>query len=228
MAENLQVELVYLYPQDNAVEHKTKNYEIVNDEEHPVAVLRRGKKFITAIRFENRNYSPAEDILKIIFSYGPNPNPIKRTKGVLTLGKSNPEVSNNYQWTAEFLSENEDGSLTLELFAPVDIPVGAWSLQIETTNVNSLDDNTPNIYEHEDDIYFLFNPWNCHDMVYMPDERLLEEYVLSDVGKIWVGPWGSTRGREWVFGQFAAAILPACLLMFERSKMAQFLVLVIQ
>lgn len=70
MAENLQVELVYLYPQDNAVEHKTKNYEIVNDEEHPVAVLRRGKKFITAIRFENRNYSPAEDILKIIFSYG--------------------------------------------------------------------------------------------------------------------------------------------------------------
>lgn len=52
----------------------------------------------------------------------------------------------------------------------------------------------------------------------MKDETLLDEYILNDVGKIWVGPHGSTRGREWIFGQFDASVLPACMLMFEKSN----------
>jgi transglutaminase 1 len=55
------------------------------------------------------------------------------------------------------------------------------------------------------------------DQVYMSDERLLDEYVLNDIGKIWVGPFGSTRGREWIFGQFDAVVLPAVDLMMSRS-----------
>lgn len=51
----------------------------------------------------------------------------------------------------------------------------------------------------------------------MEDDQLLDEYILNDVGKIWVGPWGSTRGREWIFGQFDACVLPACQLLLERS-----------
>jgi transglutaminase 1 len=54
----------------------------------------------------------------------------------------------------------------------------------------------------------------------MPDERLLDEYVLNDVGKIWVGPHGSCRGREWIFGQFDAVVLPAVDLMMSRSGVA--------
>lgn len=53
----------------------------------------------------------------------------------------------------------------------------------------------------------------------MPEKRLLDEYVLTDVGKIWVGPYGSSRGREWVFGQFDACVLPAAMLMFEKSEL---------
>lgn len=53
----------------------------------------------------------------------------------------------------------------------------------------------------------------------MPQERLLDEYILTDVGKIWVGPYGSSRGREWVYGQFDACVLPAIMLMFERSEL---------
>lgn len=52
----------------------------------------------------------------------------------------------------------------------------------------------------------------------MPDERLLDEYVLTDVGKIWVGPWTTSRGREWVFGQFDACVLLATMAMFERAS----------
>jgi len=57
----------------------------------------------------------------------------------------------------------------------------------------------------------------AEDLVYLEDEQLLDEYILNDVGKIWVGPWGSSRGREWVFGQFDACVLPACQLLLERS-----------
>jgi len=58
------------------------------------------------------------------------------------------------------------------------------------------------------------------DQVYMSDERLLDEYVLNDIGKIWVGPYGSSRGREWIFGQFDAIVLPAVDLMMSRSSVA--------
>lgn len=68
--------------------------------------------------------------------------------------------------------------------------------------------------------YDVFGFLLTDDLVYMPDERLLDEYILTDVGKIWVGPWGSSRGREWVFGQFDACVLPACMLMFGRSELA--------
>lgn len=51
----------------------------------------------------------------------------------------------------------------------------------------------------------------------MEDETLLDEYILNDVGKIWVGPHGSSRGREWIFGQFDASVLPACMLLFDKS-----------
>lgn len=63
----------------------------------------------------------------------------------------------------------------------------------------------------------LYNLCILGDLVCMPDQDLLDEYVLNDVGKIWVGPWGSCKGKEWVFGQFDACVLPAIMLMFERS-----------
>nr|CAD7596481.1 unnamed protein product [Timema genevievae] len=51
----------------------------------------------------------------------------------------------------------------------------------------------------------------------MEDKHLLEEYVVNDVGKIWVGPYGTSRGREWVFGQFDDCVLPACMVMLDRA-----------
>lgn len=51
----------------------------------------------------------------------------------------------------------------------------------------------------------------------MKDETYLDEYVLNDIGKIWIGNLGSERGREWIFGQFDACVLPACELLLKRS-----------
>lgn len=73
------------------------------------------------------------------------------------------------------------------------------------------------MFSFDNDVWLLFNPWSKFDLVFMPEENLLGEYILSDVGKIWVGPHGQTRGREWVFGQFDSCILPACVLMLDRA-----------
>lgn len=54
----------------------------------------------------------------------------------------------------------------------------------------------------------------------MPQERLLDEYIMTDVGKIWIGPMGSSRGREWVFGQFDNNVLLGTMLMLQRSSLA--------
>lgn len=51
----------------------------------------------------------------------------------------------------------------------------------------------------------------------MPDPELLNEYVLEDVGKIWVGPYKSTRGRHWAFGQFDDSVLPVVCILLEKS-----------
>ena len=53
----------------------------------------------------------------------------------------------------------------------------------------------------------------------MDDQSLLDEYILNDVGKIWVGPMGTSKGREWVFGQFDETVLPACMLMLDRAEL---------
>jgi hypothetical protein len=53
----------------------------------------------------------------------------------------------------------------------------------------------------------------------MEDKTLLDEYVLNDVGKIWVGPHRSCRGRQWVFGQFDKNVLPSTMLMLERANL---------
>lgn len=54
----------------------------------------------------------------------------------------------------------------------------------------------------------------------MADTALLDEYILADVGKIWLGPHTTTRGREWVYGQFASHVLPGCSFILDRSKLA--------
>ena len=47
-------------------------------------------------------------------------------------------------------------------------------------------------------------------------EKLLNEYVLSDVGKIYMGSYGSVSGREWIFGQYDDAALPVTVYLLER------------
>ncbi|CAK9825429.1 Hemocyte protein-glutamine gamma-glutamyltransferase [Anthophora retusa] len=212
-AEPLIVETVYLYEKENAKAHHTINYELVHLDP-PTAVLRRGQAFNVALRF-NREYMDEEDIVRLLFSFGPNPNVLKGTRGINTITNRDSYLTDLEAWGVRMVGVS-GVDLSVEVRSPIDSPVGLWQLNVETTTLTRKK-QAPNTYNYDKDIYLLFNPWLKDDLVYMEDEQLLDEYVLNDVGKIWVGPWGSSRGREWVFGQFDASVLPACQLLLERS-----------
>lgn len=100
----------------------------------------------------------------------------------------------------------------MDLISPSDAPIGNWKIKIETSNEVS-----SQTYEHDGDFWLLFNPWCNGDMVHMGDTQFLDEYIISDVGKIWIGAFGSCKGREWIFGQFDKCVLPATMFMLDRA-----------
>jgi transglutaminase 1 len=58
------------------------------------------------------------------------------------------------------------------------------------------------------------------DAVFLADERLRKEYVLNDIGKIYIGNYKNHSGRRWVYGQYDDAVLPACMTLLERSRLS--------
>lgn len=55
------------------------------------------------------------------------------------------------------------------------------------------------------------------DVTFMKETELLNEWILEEVGKIWVGPHTSTKGRHWVYGQFDDSVLPLIMILLEKS-----------
>uniref|UniRef100_A0A1B6EUM3 Transglutaminase-like domain-containing protein n=1 Tax=Cuerna arida TaxID=1464854 RepID=A0A1B6EUM3_9HEMI len=214
----LTVETVHTYTLDNAKIHHTDRYELVhNDPATPV--LRRGQPFFMAVRFKGgRVYRDFTDEIKFVFNYGTKPDPHQGTKGVVSLSKREIYTGDKTRW--DVIVKGADGdTLTVEVQSPVNAPVGGWTLEILTSLQSSQPGDTIT-YRYPETIYILFNPWLRSDTVYMAEENLLDEYVLNDVGKIWVGPMANTRGREWVFGQFDALVLPAAMLVLERTGLS--------
>jgi len=213
--EQLAVTSVHLYPLENAKLHHTDKFEVLH-RDNPTVILRRGQSFHLIIGFSGRTYDSNKDVVQLVFTYGVRPNIIKGTKAVCTVSDKRNE--DDKIWYARIVGKDEN-SMNVEVSTPPDIPVGLWKFFVESKPMNDLKAQ-PKVFTHPDKIYLLFNPWAKDDQVYMSDERLLDEYVLNDVGKIWVGPHGSCRGREWIFGQFDAVVLPAVDLMMSRSGVA--------
>jgi len=47
------------------------------------------------------------------------------------------------------------------------------------------------------------------DVVYLPDQSLLQEYVMNEDGVIYMGSWDSIRSISWSFGQVAFSLSPS-------------------
>lgn len=153
MDEPLVIESVYMYEKENARNHHTENFELVHFDP-PTTVLRRGQTFNIALRF-NRDYIDATDIVRLLFSFGPNPSVVRGTRGVGTVNRDE-NLKDLEAWGVRMLGSNGT-DISIEVRSPVDSPVGIWQLNVETTTVGK--GKHVNTHPHDGDIYLLFNPW---------------------------------------------------------------------
>lgn len=204
----LLVDVVYFYPKENAQTHNAVKYEAVNEETPTTTIVRRGQPFNGVVRF-TREYDEDSDMVQLLFTLGDRPT--MDTQGSMFLKRD--AIPDKHSWSAK-LQNVEGDTLSFEVSTPVGLPVGSWAMRVITRLKSS---TAREVYDFDQDLYILFNPWNPDDQTYMEDCELLQEYVLNDVGKVWVGPIKTTRGKPWFYGQFDGVVLPACMFMLDRA-----------
>lgn len=152
--EPLEVIAVHMYEKENAEAHHTFNFEMIH-QDPATPVLRRGQAFNLALRF-NRKYVDETDIVRLLFSFGPNPNVLRGTRGVSTISNREAYLTDLEAWGVRMIAaDGED--LSVEVRSPIDSPVGVWQLNVETNTLGRR--KMPYTYSYDKDIYLLFNPW---------------------------------------------------------------------
>ncbi|XP_022248775.1 hemocyte protein-glutamine gamma-glutamyltransferase-like, partial [Limulus polyphemus] len=151
---------------------------------------------------------------------GSNPQISKGTLIVMPITNNDSYREDKTKWDVR-LQSRDRSKITLQVHVPASVGVGIWKMKV-TSQLKSKDDepvSSPETYECKENIYVLFNPWSKDDSVYMQDDKMKKEYVLNDVGKIYVGSFNYPNGRQWIFGQFKDSVLPACMFLLERSRL---------
>lgn len=109
----LSIQSIYLYPEVNAKRHYTDRFEILQFKS-PIPVVRRGQSFNAAVRFNERDYVPGQDFLRLEFSLGDGANTMKGTKGVIFVSDDEHMELDDSKWGAKIV-RNEDKTVTLEV-----------------------------------------------------------------------------------------------------------------
>lgn len=197
----------------NASNHHCEKYELI-ERQKDVSIIRRGGNFTLIVTFNQEVELKKQSQLKFYFSFGAAPNVQNGTQAILTASGKTMFDKNHEEWDLRVVEKNGT-KVTLEVQVPTDAPVGVWMASVE---VSLRQDRTVrHLIRSEHLTYILFNPWNKNDATYLPEEDKRQEYVLNDVGKVWVGSYPTARGRHWVFGQFDDVVLPACILLLEKA-----------
>ncbi|XP_008069566.2 protein-glutamine gamma-glutamyltransferase 4 [Carlito syrichta] len=196
--KDLQVLRIDFMKQKNAASHHTSEFQT------SIPVFRRGQVFYLRL-FLNQPLQPFHN-LNLQFSTGPNPNISKHTLVVV-----NPRVPlSSHRWQAS-LQDQSNAEVTVAVTSVPHAIVGKYYLQVKTGS---------NTFQPEEDaLYLLFNPWCKEDMVFMPSEEELAEYILNDTGCHFVGVAQYIRQKPWNFGQFEKDILDCCILLLDESSL---------
>ncbi|XP_054592136.1 coagulation factor XIII A chain [Nothobranchius furzeri] len=171
-------------------------------------VVRRGQQFTIDVTF-NRPLTPQDDF-QVEFLIGSDPSPNKGSLVVVTFG-NRPGGS----WTGQIVGAQ--GPVTsLGITPNPRAIVGLYRLYVAVSVGSSLQrtDRNP-----ATDLYVLFNPWCPNDDVFYPDDAGRYEYVLNSTGLIYQGTNTAVTERGWVYGQFEAGVLDACIYILDTCRM---------
>jgi len=215
-ADILRVDYVDFRSQENAKDHRTFQYELVQDHDRPTPVYRRGQSFYMSLVTRERDFDCTRDNLYVNFYFGPNPSVPKRTRIVLPVTIQKEFNRAPQKWDAR-IHAHDSRNLTLQVHIPATCPVGLWRCVVETATKNYPKARTQ--YRAPEDIFILFNPFCRDDAVYMENDAQRSEFVMNDTGKVFLGGSRNTHGRTWVYGQFDDCVLPAACVLLEMSRL---------
>uniref|UniRef100_A0A8C5R6I2 protein-glutamine gamma-glutamyltransferase n=1 Tax=Leptobrachium leishanense TaxID=445787 RepID=A0A8C5R6I2_9ANUR len=186
----------------NAPLHKTKDYATNQ------LVVRRGQSFSVSCTF-NRDLKP-EETLTFISDIGSSPSEAKNTRAVMPVSSTESKTP----WSAT--SASSSGTTRIfSINSSVTAIIGRYQLSLRVTSGGLT--STKNLGE----FCLLFNPWAQDDEVFMEDEPERGEYVLNEMGVIFVGSYNSFSQRLWNYGQFQEKILDITLSLLDKSTDAK-------
>lgn len=180
---------------ENNLAHRTREI----DRER--LIVRRGQPFSITLQCSD-SLSPKHR-LELVLHLG------RRDEVVIKLQK---ERGARDQWW--FHQQGAQDEILLTLHSPADAIIGQYRL---TVLVMSPDGH---ILEKMDKTTFhlLFNPWCKDDVVYLPDEGQLQEYIMNEDGTIYMGSWDHIRSLPWNYGQFEDNVMDICFEVLDNSK----------
>ncbi|XP_045598315.1 hemocyte protein-glutamine gamma-glutamyltransferase [Procambarus clarkii] len=199
----------------NAEKHHCDKYKLVSIKEG-TPIIRRSGSFSIVVEFNQDIDLKKQHQLTLYFSFGAGPNAQAGTLVVLVVTGKKLFDKHHENWDVR-LEKQAGTKATLQIQVSSEAPVGVWTCAMEVKPKDDPDPSHRHLLRLDTLLYVLFNPWNENDSTYMEDKEKLEEYILADVGKIWQGSYPTAKGRLWVFGQFDDVVLPACVLLLERS-----------
>ncbi|XP_041639552.1 protein-glutamine gamma-glutamyltransferase 5-like [Cheilinus undulatus] len=178
-----------LHCPSNNFDHRTK--EISKDQ----LIVRRGQAFKITLTLTEPFLNSSENPLFIKAITGMYASQEMGTMCYLSVPdgvERSPEAK--AVWSVEVYPTSSlmKGELILSFTPPANAPVGEYTIMGE--------------YKKEEKLLampmVLFNPWCPEDAVYMEDEKLRQEYVMNESGRIWRGSALYNRPMDWDFGQF--------------------------
>ncbi|XP_035275703.1 protein-glutamine gamma-glutamyltransferase 2 [Anguilla anguilla] len=169
-------------------------------------LVRRGQPFSLVLQCTGAPPQPPRHRLALVLHLG------KQSEVVVKVSDS--RVWGRGQWW--FSQQRAQSELLLTVHSPADAPVGLYSMTVVLLSPDGqLQQKTP--VGH---FYLLFNPWCKGDLVHLPDEEQLQEYILNENGVLYQGSWDHIRTLPWNFGQFEKGVVDICFEILDNSPAA--------
>ncbi|KAG5273605.1 hypothetical protein AALO_G00153350 [Alosa alosa] len=189
---------VDLCSQVNNHAHRTEEIDVER------LLVRRGQPFSIALQCSGAA-PQAPNQLSLVLRLG--------KQGEVTVKVSEHQRGGGQWWFSQQAAQSE---LLVTVHSPADAPMGLYSLALLLLSPDG------HILEETaaESFYLLFNPWCKADAVHLPDEELLQEYILNENGILYQGAWDDITSLSWNFGQFEKDIVDICFEILDNSPTA--------
>ena len=215
----IHLQRLQLYPQHNAKKCHTNSFRFhaSSSSDLQPLVIRRGN-VISVSAYFTTPFNSRQHRLSLRLQYA----------GLGGSGSSvDLQVASNSRFQQLISSNPDDWQVDLyrvtgneahmELYAPLALAVGKWNLFVFLHDQKRL----VNSFQVPNEVYILFNPWNSLDLVYLANEGERYEYVLNEVGRIYMGSERSKESRDWYFEQFGNNMLKISHFIMLKSGLSE-------